>query len=64
MVKDTATVIKENTTPNLKNHNLVESWDFDGLKYERKPAIDENGKEVNGIYNVWITLDNEKQFNS
>ena len=64
MIKDTATVIKENATQGLKNHNLVENWDFEGLKYERKPAIDENGNQVDGIFNVWITLDNEKQFNS
>ncbi|MDP6927643.1 MAG: 6-oxocyclohex-1-ene-1-carbonyl-CoA hydratase, partial [Rhodospirillales bacterium] len=64
MVKDTATVANETALKNLKNHNLVENWSFDGLKYEKKSAIDENGNEVDGIYNVWITLDNQKQFNS
>ncbi|MDP7601993.1 MAG: enoyl-CoA hydratase/isomerase family protein, partial [Rhodospirillales bacterium] len=64
MVKDTTTIVKETTLQNPKNHNLVADWSFEGLKYEKKPAIDENGNEVDGIFNVWITLDNEKQFNS
>ena len=64
MVKDTATVVAETALENPVNHNLVADWSFEGLKYEKKNAIDENGNEVDGIYNVWITLDNEKQYNS
>ncbi|MAF48881.1 MAG: 6-oxocyclohex-1-ene-1-carbonyl-CoA hydratase [Rhodospirillales bacterium] len=64
MTKDTATVVSETALENPKNHNLVENWSCPGLKYEKKNAIDENGNQVDGIYNVWITLDNEKQFNS
>lgn len=64
MVKDTATVVNETALTDLKNHNLVEDWSCPGLKYEKKNAIDQNGETVEGIYNVWITLDNEKQFNS
>ena len=64
MPKDTVNVIADTALENPVNHNLVADWSFEGLKYEKKPAIDENGNEVDGIYNVWITLDNEKQFNS
>ncbi|MBT3990822.1 MAG: 6-oxocyclohex-1-ene-1-carbonyl-CoA hydratase [Rhodospirillaceae bacterium] len=64
MVKDTATIVKETTLQNPVNHNLVENWSFPGLKYEKRPATDENGNQVDGIYNAWITLDNEKQYNS
>ena len=64
MVKDTATVVNETALGGLKNHNLVADWSCPGLKYEKKNAIDANGETVEGIYNVWITLDNEKQFNS
>ena len=64
MVKDTATVVNETAIGEFKDHNLVEDWSCPGLKYEKKNAIDDHGETVEGIYNVWITLDNEKQFNS
>jgi len=34
------------------------------VTYELKPIIDPKGKEVDGLYVAWITLDNEKQYNS
>jgi len=32
--------------------------------YEKKPVLDAAGKEVEGLYTAWITLNNPAQFNS
>ena len=48
----------------LNSHNLVDMNEFKGIKYEKKPAKDEQGNPVEGIYNAWIWLDNPTQFNS
>ncbi len=36
----------------------------DKVLYEKRPARDADGREVEGLYNVWITLNNPKQYNS
>ena len=36
----------------------------EGVRYEKRPARDQEGKAVSGLYNAWITLDNTGQFNS
>ena len=48
----------------LKNHELVTGWDFPGVRYDKKPCRDAQGEVVEGLYDVWITLDNPKQLNS
>ena len=35
-----------------------------GVRYEKRPARDRDGKAVSGLYNAWITLDNTGQLNS
>jgi 6-oxo-cyclohex-1-ene-carbonyl-CoA hydrolase len=35
-----------------------------GVRYEKRPARDRDGKRVMGLYNAWITLDNPSQLNS
>lgn len=52
----------------LKDHNLFENQ-FNGTTapctmYEKKPLLDAQGKEVEGLYTAWITLNNPEQFNS
>ncbi|MEE9150948.1 MAG: 6-oxocyclohex-1-ene-1-carbonyl-CoA hydratase [Thermoplasmata archaeon] len=32
--------------------------------YEKKPIIDPEGKEIEGLYSAWITLNNPTQYNS
>jgi 6-oxocyclohex-1-ene-carbonyl-CoA hydrolase len=59
--------IIENTKPDeLNDHNLVgiEETLVDGILYEKRPAKRRDGSVAEGLYNVWITLDNPKQFNS
>ncbi|MFH1700917.1 MAG: 6-oxocyclohex-1-ene-1-carbonyl-CoA hydratase [Candidatus Zixiibacteriota bacterium] len=47
----------------LNSHNLVEV-DFKEIIYERRPCLDKEGKEVSGLFNAWIFLNNPKQYNS
>lgn len=52
-----------------KDHSLFKGDDYFGTEapctmYEKKPVIDPKGNVVDGIYTVWITLNNPKQFNS
>src|SRR6266498_1918716 len=35
-----------------------------GVRYEKRPVKDVDGKAVAGLHNAWITLDNPTQFNS
>jgi 6-oxo-cyclohex-1-ene-carbonyl-CoA hydrolase len=63
----TADSIIENTKPDaLNDHNLVGISETitDGILYEKRPAKRRDGTVADGLYNVWITLDNPKQFNS
>src|SRR5215471_4774614 len=48
----------------FKNHDLVDGIAAPGIRYEKRPATLPDGKEVPGLYNAWITLDNPAQFNS
>ena len=48
----------------LKNHELVKDWNYTGVRYEKKPCKDAQGEIVEGLYDVWITLDNPGQLNS
>jgi len=47
----------------LKNHDLG-AVAAAGVRYERRPARTPDGKEVEGLYNAWIWLDNPGQYNS
>ena len=53
--------MRENT---LMNHNLVESISPREILVERKPVRDRSGKKVEGLHNVWITLNNTAELNS
>jgi 6-oxocyclohex-1-ene-carbonyl-CoA hydrolase len=52
----------------MKDHNLVAEQigaaACKGVRYEKRPVRDQDGKPVAGLYNAWITLDNPAQFNS
>ena len=53
-----------------KNHFLWESEHFGGegdapcTIYEKRPVVNPDGKEVEGLYTAWIILNNPSQFNS
>ncbi|MGZ8409064.1 MAG: hypothetical protein ACXWVS_03905 [Hyphomicrobium sp.] len=52
----------------LKDHNLVSDDQrqrvCEGVLFEKRPAKAMDGTIVPGLYNAWITLDNQAQFNS
>jgi len=48
----------------LKDHDLVANYTAPGVRYEKRPAKLPNGAIVPGLYNAWIILDNQTQFNS
>jgi 6-oxo-cyclohex-1-ene-carbonyl-CoA hydrolase len=48
----------------FKNHDLISTFDYPGVLYEQIPLRDPQGREVEGLHNVRISLDNPKQFNS
>jgi 6-oxocyclohex-1-ene-carbonyl-CoA hydrolase len=45
-------------------HDLVENSFTDKVRYERRPVLGPDGVAVEGLHNVWITLDNPTQLNS
>ncbi len=47
----------------LKSHDLPEAA-MPGVRTEKRAARRPDGKEVPGLYNAWITLDNQAQYNS
>lgn len=49
---------------NLKNHNLLETYNYTDIIYEKRSCLDQNGNPINGLYNAWIILNNPKQYNS
>ena len=48
----------------FKDHGLVADATRPGVRLERRPARAPDGTPADGLFNVWITLDNPSQFNS
>jgi 6-oxo-cyclohex-1-ene-carbonyl-CoA hydrolase len=48
----------------FKNHDIVDDISKPGVRYEKRPAKRPDGTVAEGLYNVWITLDNPGQYNS
>ena len=48
----------------FKKHDLVDSISKPGVRYEKRPARMPDGSVVAGLFNAWITLDNQSQYNS
>ena len=48
----------------LANHELVPGYEFRHIRYEERPVKDRKGAPVEGLHQIWISLDNEKQLNS
>jgi 6-oxo-cyclohex-1-ene-carbonyl-CoA hydrolase len=47
----------------LADHHLVRT-EYRAIHVERKPLRDQQGQPVSGLHNVWIWIDNPKQYNS
>lgn len=48
----------------MKNHNLVEDFNPREILVEHRPVLDQQGRSVEGLHNVWITLNNPAELNS
>ncbi len=48
----------------FKNHDLIRETEHAGVLYERQLLKDPDGKPVEGLHAIRITLDNPKQYNS
>ncbi len=48
----------------LLSHELDSDYRFRSIRYEERPVLGRDGKPVEGLHQVWIWLDNEKQLNS
>ncbi|HUK63532.1 MAG TPA: 6-oxocyclohex-1-ene-1-carbonyl-CoA hydratase [Dongiaceae bacterium] len=48
----------------LKNHELEPNVRFMAIRYETRPVHGRDGAVVEGLHQVWISLDNEQQLNS
>lgn len=48
----------------LNDHTLTGDFQCREILYERRPLTDGQGREVPGLYNAWIILNNPKQLNS
>ncbi len=48
----------------LVDHDLVPGRSLEHVRYEERPVKARDGRPAEGLHNVWITLDNEKQLNS
>jgi 6-oxo-cyclohex-1-ene-carbonyl-CoA hydrolase len=48
----------------MKDHRLVERDAFVGIRVERRGVRGRDGRPVDGLHNVWITLDNPEELNA
>jgi len=48
----------------MNDHNLVPGFVPQAIAVSRRAVRDRNGSPVDGLHNVWITLDNPKELNS
>ena len=48
----------------MKNHNLIEDFHPREINIERRPARDNAGQPVDGLHNLWITLNNPEELNA
>jgi 6-oxo-cyclohex-1-ene-carbonyl-CoA hydrolase len=48
----------------VKDHNLVSDVKYQDITVERRPLLDGDGNEIEGLCNHWIMFNNPKQFNS
>jgi len=64
MPSPTESVVRATAPRELKNHDLAPLPGAGGVRLEKRPAKDAKGREVAGLFNAWITLDNPGQYNS
>ena len=48
----------------MKDHDLTDTFEPEGILYEERPVLDRAGEPVPGLHNIWITLNNPEELNS
>jgi 6-oxo-cyclohex-1-ene-carbonyl-CoA hydrolase len=48
----------------MKNHDLVSDVSYKEILVEKRPLLDYDKREVEGLFNYWISLNNPRQYNS
>ena len=48
----------------MKDHRLFSDFQYTEILVEKRPLLDYEGKEVEGLFNLWISLNNPRQYNS
>src|SRR3990167_4264066 len=48
----------------MKNHNLIDRYEYKEIKVEKRPVKDSQNHPVEGLFNFWIFLNNPSQYNS
>src|SRR5210317_589169 len=56
--------IRADREESMPNHDLVEDFDPQEILYEMRPVLDKSKSPVEGLHNVWITLNNPKEYNA
>ena len=64
MSRQTEDVVRATAPHEIKDHDLAPLPATDLVRFEKRPARRPDGNEVPGLYDAWITLDNQAQFNS
>jgi 6-oxo-cyclohex-1-ene-carbonyl-CoA hydrolase len=64
MSSQTESVVRATAPARTRDHDLAPLVEGEGVRYQKRPARDAQGREVAGLYHAWITLDNPSQLNS
>ena len=48
----------------MKDHRLSSDHPYQEILVQKRPALDSNQREIEGLYNYWILLNNPKQLNA
>src|SRR5512143_3818689 len=64
MSQKTEAVVRATAPHEIADHDLAPLPGTGMVRFEKRPARGPDGSEAAGLYNAWITLDNQAQFNS
>src|SRR5512138_807555 len=64
MSQQTEAVVRSTAPSHVVDHDLAPLPATASVRFEKRPARRPDGSEAAGLYDAWITLDNQAQFNS
>ncbi len=60
----TRSIVNDRKPAEPVSHDLVSDFNYEGVLVEKRQAKRLDGSTAEGLYNMWITLDNPAQYNS